>query len=184
MSSPSRAGWWRYDADGGVLLGMPVDLWLAWAVLWGPVPAIAMPRAPLLAIAALALLVDLVAMPAAAPVVRLGPAWLIGELRRHPGVSACRRNCWRDGRATDRHLVARASLQVVAFAGLLGWLIPLVAIEGSGSAWIDPRTRPVWVISLAAQCLAVPASSASPPCRNSSRAAAAPRCRSIRLATS
>ena len=29
------AGWWSYDADGGLLLGMPVDLWLAWAVLWG-----------------------------------------------------------------------------------------------------------------------------------------------------
>lgn len=149
------AGWWSYDADGGLLLGMPVDLWLAWAVLWGPVPAIAMPRAPLWAIAVLALVIDLVAMPAAAPVVRLGPSWLIGEFASIlvclvPALLLAR---WTN---TDRHLAARASLQVVAFGGLLVWLIPLVAIEGSGTAWIDPRTQPVWVISLAVQCLAVP----------------------------
>ncbi len=124
------AGWWSYDAEGGVLLGMPVDLWLAWAMLWGPVPAIAMPRAPLWTIAALALLIDLVAMPAAAPVVRLGPAWLIGEF---VGIVLCLVPAQLLARwtSTDRHLVARASLQVVAFSGLLAWLIPLVAIEGS-----------------------------------------------------
>ena len=149
-------GWWSYDADGGVLLGMPVDLWLAWAVLWGPVPAIAMPRVSLPAIAALAVLVDLVAMPAAAPVVRLGPAWLIGE-----GVSilvclvpAQLLARWTAG---DRHLIARASLQVVAFTGLLVWLIPLVAIAGSNTSWIDPRAHSMWFISLATQCLALPA---------------------------
>ena len=149
------AGWWSYDADGGVLLGMPVDLWLAWAVLWGPVPAIAMPRAPLWAITALALLIDLVAMPAAAPVVRLGPSWLIGEL---VSIAWCLLPAQLLARWTiaDRHLVARASLQVVAFSGLLVWLIPLVAIDGSGTAWIDPRARSAWFISLAAQCLAVP----------------------------
>src|SRR5688572_17261096 len=30
------AGWWRFEAEGGLLLGMPIDLWLAWAILWGP----------------------------------------------------------------------------------------------------------------------------------------------------
>ena len=149
-------GWWSYDVDGGVLLGMPVDLWLAWAVLWGPVPAIALPRAPLWAIAALALLVDLIAMPAAAPVVQLGPSWLIGELA---SLAWCLLPAQLVARwtSTDRHLVARASLQVVAFSGMLVWLIPLIAVEGSHTSWIDPRTQPRWLISLAVQCLAVPA---------------------------
>ena len=56
----------------------------------------------------------------------------------------------------DRHLVARASLQVVAFSGLLAWLIPLIAIEGSGTAWIDPARTIGLVVILSAQCLAVP----------------------------
>lgn len=149
-------GWWSYDAAGGLLLGMPVDLWLAWAVLWGPVPAIAMPRAPLWAIALLAVVVDLVAMPAAAPVVRLGSAWLIGEF---VSIFVCLVPAMLLARWTsaDRHLIARACLQVIAFSALLAWLIPLVAITGSTSSWIDPRSQPVWVLSLAAQCLALPA---------------------------
>src|SRR5262245_60071805 len=36
-------GWWHFDATGGLFLGMPVELWLAWALLWGPVAAIAFP---------------------------------------------------------------------------------------------------------------------------------------------
>ena len=150
------AGWWRYDVDGGVLLGMPVDLWLAWALLWGPVPAIALPRVPLPATAMLAVLVDLVAMPAAAPVVQLGPSWLIGEFA---SILVCLVPALLLARWTraDRHLVARASLQVVAFSGLLAWLIPLVAIQGSSTAWTDPRVRSAWFVSLAVQCLAVPA---------------------------
>jgi protein-S-isoprenylcysteine O-methyltransferase Ste14 len=152
----AATGWWSYDADGGLLLGMPVDLWLAWALLWGPVPAIAMPRVPLPAIALLAVLVDLVAMPGAAPVVQLGPSWLIGEFVSIlvclvPALLLAR---WT---STDRHLVPRACLQVMAFTGLLAWLIPLIAIEGSHTPWIDPLTHPVWVISLAVQCLAMPA---------------------------
>src|SRR5688500_9275114 len=74
-----RAGWWRYDADGGTLLGIPVDLWFAWAILWGPATAIAMPRTPLWIVTAVALGLDLIAMPLAAPVVQLGSTWLLGE---------------------------------------------------------------------------------------------------------
>src|SRR5207247_8223439 len=29
-----RMGWWQYDARGGLLLGIPVDLFLSWAWLW------------------------------------------------------------------------------------------------------------------------------------------------------
>ena len=150
------AGWWRYDVDGGVLLGMPVDLWLAWALLWGPVPAIAMPRVPLPAIALLAVLVDLVAMPAAAPVVQLGPSWLIGEF---VSILVCLVPALLLARWTsaDRHLVARACLQVLAFTGLLAWLIRSSRSKARTRRWIDPRTQPVWVLSLAVQCLAIPA---------------------------
>ena len=74
-----RLGWWRYEAEGGLLLGMPVDLYLSWAWIWGAAAALALPRAQLLFVAMAALAIDLVLMPAAFPVVRLGPMWLVGE---------------------------------------------------------------------------------------------------------
>lgn len=151
-----RVGWWSYDANGGLLLGLPVDLWLAWAVLWGPAIAIAMPRAPLWGVVAAALAIDLVAMPAAAPVVQLGSTWLVGEVVALitclvPAQVLAR---WT---ATGRHLAWRASLQVVAFSLLLGVLLPVIAVEGSASAWVTPLNHPRWFLSLAVQVLCIPA---------------------------
>ena len=45
-----RLGWWQYDARGGLLLGIPVDLFLSWAWLWGGLPIVAAPSAPMLAV--------------------------------------------------------------------------------------------------------------------------------------
>jgi protein-S-isoprenylcysteine O-methyltransferase Ste14 len=149
-------GWWRFDARGGVLLGMPVDLYLSWVWLWSVAPALAFPSLPLAAVMGVVLAVDLVLMPAAAPVVHLGPLWLAGEIAGLlagllPG------QCLARWTARDEHLVERAVLQVVAFSGLVLFLLPAVVIEGSGSAWWNPLTRPAWQISLMAQALAIPA---------------------------
>src|SRR5215471_11924967 len=58
-----RFGWWSYDAQGGLLAGMPVDLLLAWTVLRGAVPALAFPSAPVTLTILGAFVVDLVLMP-------------------------------------------------------------------------------------------------------------------------
>ena len=55
---------------------MPADLYLAWAC---GAAAIALPDLHLAALAVIAVAVDIALMPAAAPVLRLEPAWLIGE---------------------------------------------------------------------------------------------------------
>jgi hypothetical protein len=75
----ARFGWWRVDAHGGLLFGIPVDLYFSWIWLWGALPAIAFPSLPLSLVLVLAFAVDLVLMPAAGPVVTLAPTWLIGE---------------------------------------------------------------------------------------------------------
>jgi protein-S-isoprenylcysteine O-methyltransferase Ste14 len=152
----TRAGWWWYDADGGVLIGLPVDLWLTWAILWGPATAIAMPGAPLWAIVAAALAIDLVAMPAAAPVVQLGSTWLVGEAAALvtclvPAQLLAR---WT---AADRHLPLRATLQLIAFGLMLGVLLPIIAIDGSDSSWANPVNAPRWWWSVALQVLCIPA---------------------------
>ncbi len=147
--------WWRFDAAGGLLLGVPVDLYLSWAWLWGAVPLIAFPSAPLAIVVLIALLVDLAAMPAAAPVLQLGPAWLAGEVLALvvslvPGLLLAR---W-TGR--DVRLTERALLQVMAFSGLVAVLLPAIAIDGSGSSWRSPLDRPAWQLALLAQLLALP----------------------------
>jgi protein-S-isoprenylcysteine O-methyltransferase Ste14 len=150
------AGWWSFDVDGGVLLGFPVDLWLAWALLWGPIPSIAFPRTPLAIVVLAALAFDLVLMPMGAPVIALGDAWLSGEAL---GFALCLVPAQLLARwtAEDRRLIGRALLQVAAFSGLVGFLLPVVAIEGSGSAWVNPLTYPRWTLSVLIQLLAVPA---------------------------
>jgi protein-S-isoprenylcysteine O-methyltransferase Ste14 len=152
----TRFEWWRIDAEGGLLLGMPVELYLAWAWLWGAVPALAFPRVPLAIVIAVALVVDLIAMPAAEPVIRLGPAWLAGET---VGLLICLLPSQLLARwtARDERLPARAVLQIVMFTGLVVFLLPLVIVETSGSAWVNPVDRPAWAFSLIVQVLAVPA---------------------------
>ena len=151
-----RAGWWHFDAAGGTLLRFPVDLWLAWAILWGPLAAFAFPSAPLIVVAAAALIVDLIAMPAGFPVVRLGDGWLIGEVL---ALAICLVPAQLLARwtASDRRLRDRALLQVIAFSGLLGLVLPAVAIENGGAAWVNPFTYPRWMLWLLVQVLAVPA---------------------------
>lgn len=151
-----RAGWWRFDAEGGLLAGMPVDLYLAWACLWGAVPALASSSWPLGAIVVVAFAVDLLLMPAAAPVVQLGPNWLVGEVAGLVGclIPALLLARWT---ARDERLVERAGLQVIAFTGLMLFLLPAIVIEGSGSGWTNPFARPVWQLSLILQALCIPA---------------------------
>lgn len=149
-------GWWQFDARGGVLLGMPVELYLSWAWFWGVVPALAFSALPLSAVVVLALAFDLVLMPAASPVLRLGPAWLVGEgigllAGLVPSQLLAR---WT---ARDERLAERAVLQVLAFTGLLLFVLPAIAIGGSDGTWLNPMDRPTWQISLIAQALGLPA---------------------------
>jgi len=151
----ARFGWWHFDARGGLLLGIPVELYLSWVWLWGFVPAVAGVSLPVYTMMGIALAADLVLMPAAAPVIRLGPNWLLGEciglfVGFLPGLLLAR---W-----TERglHLSWRAALQVVAFAGLLIFVLPAVVIQGSGTTWVNPATRPVWQLSVLVQVLALP----------------------------
>jgi protein-S-isoprenylcysteine O-methyltransferase Ste14 len=150
-----RLGWWHFDAEGGLLLGMPLDLWLSWAWLWGAVPLLAYPAMNLPALLAIALALDLVLMPAASPVLQLGPAWLTGEAvglltAFVPGQLLAR---WT---LRDERVAWRALLQVIAFTGMVLFIIPAIAIEGSATEWVSPFDRPMWQISVLAHVLALP----------------------------
>ena len=148
--------WWRFDASGGLFLGMPVELYLTWVWVWGAVLALAFPTLRLDGVLLVALAADLVLMPLATPVVRLGPSWIVGEIAGLllgvlPAQLLAR---WT---SKDECLAGRAVLQVIAFSGLVLVVVPAIAIEGSGSEWLNPFVRPAWQISLLAQALCLPA---------------------------
>jgi protein-S-isoprenylcysteine O-methyltransferase Ste14 len=151
-----RAGWWHFDAQGGMLLRFPVDLWLGWALLWGPLPAIVFPSAPLAIVVAAGVAIDLILMPAGFPVVRLGDDWLIGEA---VALAACLIPAQLLARwtAAGRRLPDRALLQMIAFSALLGLVFPAIAIEASQTRWVNPLIYPRWAVGFIFQLLALPA---------------------------
>ena len=141
-----RWGWWRFDARGGTFWEIPVDLWLGWAVLWGVV--LPWSRLPVWVAVPLALWLDLGLMPAAHPVVRLDrQTWLQGEavalgIALIPGLLLAH---WTRRRV---HLRTRVFLQMAAFAGLVGWILPSVVLEQTGGSWrdgilLDPDWGPI-----------------------------------------
>lgn len=141
-----RAGWWSFSARGAMVEGVPVDLLLGWALLWGALPARAARRLPLpLTVLALAWL-DLAFMPLTRPLVRLGGDWLHGEalavaLGLVPGLLLAR---WT---VRGVFVAGRVTLQVVlAGSFMLGLPVALTGV------W----RQPAWLAGLGVQVLAVP----------------------------
>ncbi|MGW3784891.1 methyltransferase family protein [Micromonospora chokoriensis] len=128
------AGWYAFAPVDGAYRGMPVDLWIGWAALWGPLPVLLRRVLPLPIALGLLLWVDAVAMPALHPLVSLGPHWLVGEV---VGLLVVALPAQLLGRfsADRRHLGTRTSLQVGVFAVLLLWFVPSLAFEVGDGSW-------------------------------------------------
>jgi protein-S-isoprenylcysteine O-methyltransferase Ste14 len=142
-----RAGWWSFAAEGGVVAGVPVDLLLGWAVLWGGAGVLALRRLPLPLVAGLAVWLDLAVMPMGEPVLRLGDSWLTGEAAAVaaglvPGLLLAR---WT---VTGRRLMTRVAMQSVLSVGLM-LVLPIILSE--------VPVRPGWMLGLVAQLMIVPA---------------------------
>lgn len=140
-------GWWRFEAQGGLFLGMPVDLYLGWALLWGAIPALAANRAPLAGVALVLVLVDLVLLPRFAPTIQLGDRWLLGEA---VGLALCLLPAQLLARWVhdDRRLAGRAVLLVLAYNGLLLGVLPAVILEQTGGSRLSLAERPLWLLLL------------------------------------
>ena len=124
-------GWWRFHAVGGVLLGTPIEALFGWSLLWGGVPALLLHRVRPLLVLALAAWIDLLAMPRCAPVLELGPHWLVGEVVALLIVLLPSRLLagWTRG---GRCLMARSALQAVAFGGIWFVVLPAALLSWRG----------------------------------------------------
>lgn len=128
------AGWWSFAAVDGVFRGMPVDLWLGWAALWGAIPVLLRRWVPLPLALGLLLWLDLMAMPRLAPLLVLGDGWWVGEAAGLVAI-AVPSVLLGVASAERRWLTARVLGQVVVFAGLSLWLVPAVAFTIDGASW-------------------------------------------------
>lgn len=137
-------GWWSFTAEGGLWLGVPVDLLVGWAFLWGALPALLPGRIAPFWIALAALAIDLVVIPLCRPVVDLHSSrWLLGEIlciatALMPGLVLAR---WT---AERRNLVGRAVLQAIGFGGLALLALPAAVQSASGLGWEPLFARPTW----------------------------------------
>lgn len=150
----TRFGWWEFDPSLPSYMGVAIEPWLGWTILWGGFLPLAAHDRPLVPILVAVFWLDLIAMPLLSPVLVLGQGWLFGEavaiaLALLPSLLFSR---WT---ANDTHLKGRAAMQVVTAGAFLLWLVPTAAIAKAGS-WDAVSAIPSWRLSLAAQILIVP----------------------------
>lgn len=108
-------GWWRFEAKGGVLFSIPVDLLIGWSLLWGAIPLLTSMYLRLPIWFLIMLIFDLFFMPLCAPVLQLNQNWILGEFLL---LLVCFIPAQLLGRWTieNRHLFARAFLQMICFS--------------------------------------------------------------------
>jgi protein-S-isoprenylcysteine O-methyltransferase Ste14 len=151
-----RMGWWAFPHTDLGLFGVPLEMHLGWAVLWGAIPALASPRARPVYIVAALVAVDLVTMPRLAPALVLGPLWMYGE---GSALLATLLPAWLLFRWTrdDTHLAARVALLCASFASIMLIVLPDIILAHTGGSWRVIAERREWLTSLALQLLAIPA---------------------------
>lgn len=132
-----KVDWWEFNVKGGTFFNVPVDLMIGWAVLWTVIPALLGPRWPPFLWVGLLLLFDILVMPLLTPAVILHPGWLWGEalaiiIALLPALYFFR---WT---AKQSHLYVRGLLQMILFALLFFFIIPLIILEFShASPWLE-----------------------------------------------
>ncbi|MEV8377414.1 methyltransferase [Kribbella sp. NPDC056861] len=150
------AGWWRFEVTEGLFLGVPLDLWLGWAVLWGPVPLLIRRRPPIWVVVVAYGWLDLLLMPRLDSLLQLNHTWLYGELTAlllglPPALLIGR---WT---TDERHLTGRLLLQLATFTGLVFWLLPAAVMSRGDGSWSHLREAPLWQSSTVLQLMALAA---------------------------
>jgi protein-S-isoprenylcysteine O-methyltransferase Ste14 len=136
--------WWSFPQTSIQFLGMPVELFLGWSLLWGLVPQLAFPNLSILASTTAMIAVDCMLMPLCTASVHLGPHWLVGEaiataLALIPALCIAR---WTQ---KNHRLKERASMQVLLAGMLFLFLIPELCFAlRPGAGWAPLLTMSSW----------------------------------------
>ncbi|MBX3500911.1 MAG: hypothetical protein KF889_15825 [Alphaproteobacteria bacterium] len=125
-------GWWSFGVERNAVQGLPIDVWIGWAIWWGPVCLFAQRWLPLPLIVAISVALDLVSMPRLTPLVSIGSSWLVGDavamlLCLIPGQIAARLT------REDRLPTVRAMFHVLGWGGYMTLVIPVCVLSYTGS---------------------------------------------------
>lgn len=136
-------GWWTYGGDVLMLMGLPVDIWLGGALLFGPVLNLAFPRtAPIYLVLPIIIGLHGTVFLSLEPLVYAGRGWFFGTLfvfmvAHLPAIYLAR---WT---SEDRLLPLRASLLAFGFGFLAFAVLPSVVMTAMAGAW-QLSSIPVW----------------------------------------
>lgn len=147
----TRFEWWSFAGERNMLAGLPIDVWIGWAIWWGPVAVFLNRWLSLPVIVAASVLIDVATMPNLEPLVEVGPHWLIGDaaamaLCLVPALWMAKLT------RTDRNPRRRAMFHVLGWGGYLTLVIPLCVLSYTGRPLADLYRAPAGVLDL---CLVV-----------------------------
>ncbi len=124
-------GWWRFEASEHIHLGLPLDVWIGWAIWWGPVAVLLQRRVGLWPVVGAMVLVDLVSMPLLSPLVVLSPNWHLGE---PVALAICLLPALHFARLTetDRDPVMRTRYHAIGWGQYILIVLPSLALAWEG----------------------------------------------------
>ena len=131
--------WWSFQPSEPALLGVPLELFLGWAVLWGVFPQLAFRELDLPEVIVLMGTADLWLMPLCTPLINPRGNWLLGEGAALALVLAPA-FCLARWTANDTHLDLRATMQILLSGLLFLFFLPEVVFAlrpaaSAGSVW-------------------------------------------------
>ncbi len=122
--------WWVFHAQGGLLLGIPLDVLLCWSWCWGFLYYALSRHVHWGGMILLLILLDLLLMPKLIPLLELGPNWLMGEIL---AILACLMPAQflANWFYRDQNLVGRSALYALVYVAYFFVLLPSIAMEYS-----------------------------------------------------
>jgi protein-S-isoprenylcysteine O-methyltransferase Ste14 len=145
-------GWWAFAGQRNMLIGLPIDVWIGWAIWWGPVVVFLNRWIGIVWIVAGSVAIDLISMPLLKPLVTLGPNWLVGDAAAMticliPGLWLAKLT--REDRSPKR----RAMFHVLGWGGYLVLVLPVCALTYAREPLSDLYRMPAgildWLVALA-----------------------------------
>ncbi|WP_428523573.1 methyltransferase family protein [Roseibium sp.] len=147
-------GWWRYGWDTLMLDGIPADILIGGAILFGPGLFFAFPNiGPLVICLPIIIFLHATLFSSLEPLVYAGPYWLPGVVfvfatAHIPAIYLAK---WT---AEDRHLPMRCALLAIMTGGMIFVILPSLIMQAMGGEW-GLLERPVWSSVLAAVFLGI-----------------------------
>lgn len=144
-----QQGWWRYGWDTLMLNGMPADILIGGALLFGPGLYLAFPYTkPLLLILPIVILAHGTVFRSLEPLVIAGNWWWLGVIlifatAHLPAIYLAK---WTEA---DTHLPWRVALLAVLFAGLAFGILPALIMQAMGGEWaLAERSLWTWLLMM------------------------------------